>query len=473
MKPWTWTALAAIATALLIPEISDGVAREAAVIPKATLRPTLHCPEVEDTSDSNLLPEINSAQQNLHRVDSGRYIVVFKSGLSTADYTAHQEWISGKCASLDKRSGIIDSVRNKLRHAKKSSVQFFKFGTFMGYVGWLPSALIKTIEKSLLVDYVERDEYVKLAQVTEQPNAPWNLERVCNRDFLNKEYSGNFTFDENAGEGVTVYVVDTGINETNPEFEGRASLAWSFSPFSNDDPNGHGTHVAGTIAGKTYGVAKKAKIESLKAFNENGRSLKSTILMAVHYAITEHEKRILSGDASYKGAIINMLLGCGGSLALDAAVAAATRVGITVVSSAGNDGIDACNCSPSRSESSITVGAIDENDAVAWFSNYGRCVDIYAPGVRIQSVSNGEGLSILTGTSMAAPHVTGVVATLLSMQPLLGSEYSSSDYMSVSEVRRKLLKYAAHGVISGLDKESPNCLVYNGAGDNLAMAWNA
>lgn len=209
-------------------------------------------------------------------------------------------------------------------------------------------------------------------------------------------------------------------------------------------------------------MAKCVNIESLKVLGSSGTGMKSSILMAIEYVIKSHKRRLRSGDTSYKGSIINLSLGSLPSNAMDRAVKAASEAGVVVVISAGNEGEDACKISPSRSEFGITVGATDYDDTFASFSNYGRCVDVLAPGVAIQSASTRNKPPVLTGTSMAAPHVAGVVATIMSMQPPINSEYSSGELLSAQDIKRKLLKYTTKNVIRNLPQNTPNKMVYNG-----------
>ncbi|KAF3343430.1 hypothetical protein VdG2_08224 [Verticillium dahliae VDG2] len=220
-----------------------------------------------------------------------------------------------------------------------------------------------------------------------------------------------YKYDANAGAGTVAYILDTGIRDTHEEFEGRASKGPTFSqgrPASDEDRDGHGTHVAGTIGGKTYGVAKKAELVGVKVFNDDPQpgATNADIIRALEWVVDQVKSH-------GKPSVVNMSLGGGASAALDAAVASTVRVGIVVVVAAGNDGPLA-----------ITVGASDVKDAGAIFTSSGKVVDIFAPGVDIKSSWNtgDDAVESLDGTSMASPHVAGAVCYLLSqkrVEPLL------------------------------------------------------
>lgn len=450
-----------VSSALLIPEIAK----------KQLENSTSSLAEREPCDKSqNILHEL----ENNTEVDAkSSYIVTLKDGHDNADYAAHQEWVNRGCSSLVKKRGIYDAIKEKFGLFGKHHVKFFNFDSFRGYVGTLSPEVVKAISEDPLVEFIEKDEEVHISKRIKQEHATWGLERVSQRKLRRGLYFGRYLYDKNAGDGVVVFVIDTGIDAKNPEFEGRATASKSFRKLGAlTDRNGHGTHVAGIIAGKTFGVAKKAKIESLKAFGTDGIGYKSSIILAIQYAIRSHKKRVRSGDPMYKGAVINMLLGCLPSIALDRAVRAADNAGIVVVLSAGNDGDDACRYSPARSIYTITVGATDYDDSFALFSNEGACIDILAPGVLIHSASFGNKPSVLTGTSMAAPHVSGVAALLMSLQPSTDSEYFTDELISAKQVRKKLMALATANTIMGVPENTPNRFLYNGGEDDLSEIWD-
>ncbi|KAG7137150.1 Alkaline protease 1 like protein [Verticillium longisporum] len=255
-----------------------------------------------------------------------------------------------------------------------------------------------------------------------QSNAPWGLARISQRGRVAPAGPWEYKYDANAGAGTVAYILDTGIRDTHDEFEGRASKGPTFSqgrPASDEDRDGHGTHVAGTIGGKTYGVAKKAELVGVKVFNDDPQpgATNADIIRALEWVVDQVKSH-------GKPSVVNMSLGGGASAALDAAVASTVRVGIVVVVAAGNDGRLADRGSPAREPLAITVGASDVKDAGAIFTSSGKVVDIFAPGVDIKSSWNtgDDAVESLDGTSMASPHVAGAVCYLLSqkrVEPLL------------------------------------------------------
>lgn len=263
-----------------------------------------------------------------------------------------------------------------------------------------------------------------------QHGAPWGLSRISQRS----RYHSSYHYSEPAGEGVRVYVLDTGIRTGHSEFEGRAVWGGNFVPGSPDaDEAGHGTHVAGTIAGKTYGVAKKATVVAVKVLDETGSGYMSRLLQGLSWAVSDARDRGVA-DRS----VINLSLGGAYMASVNAAVKAATDAGLTVVVAAGNENDDAANWSPASAPTAITVGAIDSADRRAEFSNWGAHVDIFAPGVSVLSASNGTDIAsrYMTGTSMAAPHVAGLAAYFIAKDNLSG-------YAAVSQ---RILESANPGV---------------------------
>ncbi|ELU42039.1 serine-type endopeptidase [Rhizoctonia solani AG-1 IA] len=236
-----------------------------------------------------------------------------------------------------------------------------------------------------------------------------------------------YVYDSTGGEGVDVYVIDTGINIDHVEFEGRAH--WGHTAIEDgvdEDGNGHGTHCAGTIASAKYGVAKKAQVHAVKVLGSNGSGPMSDVIAGVVWASNQAQAKAIeaikefraTGKTSHKGSVANMSLGGSRSPSLDTAIDTAVRNGMHFAVAAGNDNRDACSYSPAGAELAVTVGASTIGDERAYFSNYGKCVDIFAPGLNIKSTWIGDNTaqSILSGTSMASPHVAGLLAYYLSIR---------------------------------------------------------
>ncbi|AAS50434.2 AAR069Wp [Eremothecium gossypii ATCC 10895] len=257
-----------------------------------------------------------------------------------------------------------------------------------------------------------------LHQYAIQVDAPRHLARTCRRTGLpfdpsgDKEYTFNYYYDEeHLGEGVNVYVLDSGIYKSHPEFDGRAHFGIDTTKEGPGDLNGHGTHVAGLVGSRTFGIAKKANIYEIKVMTVDGRGSTSNIIAGVEFAVKHCQQ-------SGKRCVANMSLGglSFGHSALDSAVEAAIEEGLVFVVAAGNSKERACWYSPAKVKTAITVGAFDDrSDIIASFSNYGKCVDIFAPGVAVASLSNSPSntMRVLNGTSMSAPITAGVVAVLL------------------------------------------------------------
>ncbi|UUU25013.1 S8 family peptidase [Streptomyces sp. DSM 40750] len=274
-----------------------------------------------------------------------------------------------------------------------------------------------------------------------QPNPPsWGLDRV---DQSNLPLDKSYTWPESAGKGATVYVIDTGIRITHKDFGGRARHGWDF--VQNDrtaqDGNGHGTHVAGTVAGTTYGVAKKAEVVAVRVLDDAGAGTTAQVIAGIDW-VTKHAKR---------PAVANMSLGGFGNAQLDAAVRNSIASGVTYTVAAGNDGLAAGLYSPARVKQAITVGATDKRDVRANFSNWGPSVDLFAPGVSVTSTSHKSNTAKAThsGTSMASPHAAGAAALYLADHPSA----------TPAQVSKALVQRAVSGKVKDKFPGSPNKLL--------------
>ena len=400
-----------------------------------------------------------------------RYIVVLKGGYQDSEYEAHNQWVSAQFSTLMRRD-IVDDLRDATQEFMHSALDFINFHSFKGYAGYLPPALLDLLRANPIVDFIEQDSIMHINEVDVQSDAPWGLARVSQRE-LSHPAATKYLYDDQGGKGVTAYVIDTGIKVTHPDFEGRAVWGDAVAfPKVRVDAHGHGSHVAGTIGGKTYGIAKNVDLVAVGVMNLLGSGTTSDIIKGLEFAVNDHLAKVSAKQKGYKGATVNMSIGGGASDALDLAVNAATNAGVHVAVAAGNENQDACGVSPARANGPITVGATDNADQKAEFSNWGKCVDIQAPGVDITSVGIWLDTQTMSGTSMATPHVTGLLSYLLSLQPEVDSEFSADKLVTPSELKRRFIKFGTQRVISGLDAASPNVLAYNGAGEDLSKFWS-
>ncbi|ODV58498.1 proteinase B ASCRUDRAFT_16692, partial [Ascoidea rubescens DSM 1968] len=348
--------------------------------------------------------------------------------------------------------------------------------SFAGYAGYFPDYMINLLRKNPQVAFIEKDSKVFANEFDIQNGSPWGLARISHRERLTLGTFNKYLYDNEGGEGVTAYVIDTGVSVTHKQFEGRAQ--WGKTIPLNDadiDGNGHGTHCAGTIGSKDYGVAKKAKIVAVKVLKSNGSGTMSDVIKGVEFAANSHIADSKAGKKGFKGSTANMSLGGGKSPALDLAVNASVKAGLHFAVAAGNENQDACNTSPAAAENAITVGASTLGDTRAYFSNYGKCVDIFAPGLNVLStyIGSDESTATLSGTSMASPHICGLLTYFLSLYPDSDSGFSAASSITPAQLKKNLISYGTDGILSDIpDAETPNVLAFNGAGGNLTQFWS-
>ncbi|MFD4245594.1 S8 family peptidase [Streptomyces sp. NPDC058525] len=288
---------------------------------------------------------------------------------------------------------------------------------------------------------VEPDAEFRTADT--QPRAPWPLDRIDQREL---PLDGSYTYPTRA-DGVTVYVIDTGINTRHQEFGGRARAGYNgLFLQGSGDCNGHGTHVAATVGGETYGVAKGVSLVSVKVADCRGSGRLSAMVGGIEWMV-KHAARSPATPA-----VANMSMGGTRSYALDGAVTRAIASGVAFVVAAGNDGKDACSGSPASVPQALTVGATDAEDRRAPFSNHGRCVDLSAPGVSVVSAWKGSATATArsSGTSMAAPHVAGVAALIR----------ADGTGKTPEQVAAALAHSAVPDRITGLPAGTPNLLLH-------------
>jgi subtilisin family serine protease len=355
------------------------------------------------------------------RVIPGSYLVVFRPEVANAADLARQ---------------LVGAAHGTLRYTYGSSIK--------GFAAELPANALDALRHNPNVAYVEQDGTVELFGGGTQPAppAPWGLDRVDQRTL---PLSASYTWGTN-GTGVHVYIIDTGIRTTHQDFGGRA--VWDFNAVkgkdSDTDCNGHGTHVAGTVGGTTYGVAKGVSLHAVKVLDCAGNGTWSGVIAGIDW-VTAH---------AVKPAVANMSLGGDYQQAVNDAVAGSVALGISYSVAAGNSSTDACTLSPASEPTALTVGATTKLDALASYSNIGSCVDLFAPGSSILSdwIRNDTDAVYLSGTSMATPHVTGAAALYLETHPTA----------SPAAVASYLLAAASRDRITGAGTGSPNLLLFVG-----------
>jgi hypothetical protein len=348
----------------------------------------------------------------------GQYIVVFKD-----DYV---------------QAETLDEDVADLAHGSQGEVLSVYKHAVRGYASRMSVNKARGLLADPRVAYVEEDG-VMTADAT-QSGATWGIDRIDQRAL---PLSGSYTYNV-TGSGVNAYIVDTGIRTTHTEFGGRASGAYTAVTDGNgtNDCNGHGTHVAGTVGSATYGVAKGVRLYAVRVLDCNGSGTTSGVIAGVDWVTQNH----------VNPAVANMSLGGGVSTTLDSSVASAISAGVTFAVAAGNSNVDACTSSPSRVASAITVGATTNTDARASYSNFGTCLDLFAPGSNITSTWNtsDSATNTISGTSMATPHVTGAAALYLGANPA----------STPQQVRDALVNNSTASVVTSAGTGSPNKLLY-------------
>ncbi|TQS34043.1 hypothetical protein Golomagni_05591 [Golovinomyces magnicellulatus] len=411
------------------------------------------------------------------------YIIKFKEHVSDSSAESHHGWIKNihdgdeqERLELRKR-GLFDSAEDLFGGMKHT----FNIGdNFRGYAGHFRESTIEQIRNHPDVEMIERDTIVRalrpVVSETEQcdgeteKQAPWGLARISHRKTLNFGTFNKYLYSADGGEGVDAYVIDTGTNTDHVDFEGRAKWGKTIPVGDADeDGNGHGTHCSGTVAGKKYGVAKKAHVYAVKVLRSNGSGSMSDVIKGVEFARDSHLAAVKAAKdgkrKGFKGSVANMSLGGGKTSLLDAAVNAAVDAGLHFAVAAGNDNADACNYSPASASKAVTVGASALDDSRAYFSNYGKCTDIFGPGLNIQSTWIGSKYAIntISGTSMASPHICGLLAYYLSLQPAADSEYAVAE-ITPKQLKANLISTATENALTDIPADTPNLLAWNGGG---------
>jgi subtilisin family serine protease len=335
----------------------------------------------------------------------------------------------------------VDDTADELAQEFDGDVEHRYSAAVRGFSVRMTERQARRLSRDSRVSYVQQN-HVYRASATQANPPSYGLDRIDQRSLpLNNAYTATTT-----AANVTAYVIDTGIRTTHQDFGGRASSGIDTVDNDNDatDCNGHGTHVAATIAGTKFGVAKGAKVVGVRVLDCAGEGSDASVIAGIDW-VTRN---------AVKPAVANMSLGGELNDALDRAIRSSISSGVTYSVAAGNENADACTSSPARVGEAITVGATDQKDARADFSNFGRCVDVFAPGFQIQSASNLSDIATatLSGTSMATPHVTGAAALFLSANP----------NATPLQVHNALVAKSTLGKVGNAGLLSPNRLLFTG-----------
>ncbi|HUP61905.1 MAG TPA: S8 family serine peptidase [Thermoanaerobaculia bacterium] len=342
---------------------------------------------------------------------------------------------------FEDRVDDVDTLADDLVRQHRGRKNYVYRNTIKGFAANMSEQAAAALSKHPKVAYVEQDQVVT-ADAT-QSSATWGIDRIDQRDLpLSGTYTYNYT-----GSGVKAYIIDTGIRRTHSEFGGRAIHGYTAisDGRGSDDCNGHGTHVAGTVGGATYGVAKGVTLVAVRVLDCNGSGTTTGVIAGVDWVTSDH--------ASGAAAVANMSLGGGASTSLDDAVRRSISDGVTYAIASGNSNADACNYSPARVAEALTVNSSTNTDARSSFSNWGTCTDLFAPGSSITSAwyTSDTATNTISGTSMAAPHVAGVVALYL----------HQNGYQSPATVHSAINNNATPNKITSAGSGSPNRLLYS------------
>ncbi|KAG7663127.1 SUB8 [[Candida] subhashii] len=328
------TVYSAVSKALILPDIYS--------LPSTSSELSSGINNIEDRSPSNENKASLLETNTLDNILPFHYIVVYKQSTSKSKREEHEYWITREHQEM-----MSNYIRRDENEIAPKPLDFFGIGdTVRGYSGYFSNSLLQEILKNPEIDFVEHDAKINIQKFQIQNNATWGLARISQRLNFNNGY---FLYDDQGGKGVTAYVVDTGIATTLAEFEGRASWGKSIAnPELTTDVHGHGTHVAGILGSKTYGVAKQVKLVAVGVMNSHGGEYNSDIIKGIEYAAIQHKKDIQSKKKGFRGSVVNISIGEVLSNALDMAVNEATAEGLHVAVAAGNAGDDARKHSPAR-----------------------------------------------------------------------------------------------------------------------------
>jgi subtilisin family serine protease len=345
----------------------------------------------------------------------GRYIVVLHKGTSAQEAKATRDEATRRGAKVD--------------HTYSAALK--------GFAGTMPGRAVEGLRSNQNVAFIEVDAIARA--VADQPNPPsWGLDRVDQRSLpLNANYHYDAT-----GAGVKAYIIDTGVDLDHSAFSGRMISGYdAIDGGTAEDCNGHGNHVAGTVGGTSHGVAKGVTLVAVRVLNCSGSGTNSQVIAGINWVTSDHQ--------AGQRAVANMSLGGSANSSIDTAVRNSIADGVTYALAAGNESTNACNRSPARTAEGITVGATTTTDARASYSNYGTCLDLFAPGSGITSAWLNNGTNTISGTSMATPHVAGAAAL-----------YLQGTAATPQQVRDQLVSTSTPGKVTNPGSGSPNQLLY-------------
>lgn len=367
---------------------------------------------------------------------AGEYVVLFDTDAVAAEHLAANPGLD--VASAEELS-IAAATEFKIDQLSSAGIETdYVYSEVGGFSAALSDAEVDELQADPSVAHIEPNAIVTIA--TDQQDATWGLDRIDQR---NLPLDGVYTYHA-TGAGVDSYIIDTGIRSSHLEFSGRTAPGYTAinDGWGDQDCNGHGTHVAGTVGGTIFGVAKETTLIPVRVLDCGGGGSTAGVVAGIDWVAS-----VASGPS-----VANLSLGGPASTAIDQAVTRLSDQGVTVVVAAGNENQNACNVSPARAASAITVGSTTSTDARSSFSNWGTCVDVFAPGSNITAAwhTADNVINTISGTSMASPHVAGAAALYLQGNP----------DASPSQVADAIISTATPGVISGAGTGSPNLLLY-------------
>jgi cerevisin/serine protease len=367
------------------------------------------------------------------------YVILFKKNVSESDRLSHM-----KAVEID------------------SKILFkYDFPGFAGYSAVMQEKHLTTLLFDPMIDVIEQNGVVTVSDepvgpgvspdaCVTQTGATWGLVRTAQE---NLNINGQYRHEQTAGAGVMTYVIDTGVYCAHNDFGSRCQWGANFVDSDDSDGNGHGTHVAGTMVGTTWGLAKSAGVKAVKVLSAGGSGSTAGVIAGVNWVANDAIAMAKKAGKLIAKAVGNMSLGGSRSTTMNAAVDAAVQAEVIMAVAAGNSANDACNYSPASSEECISVGSSTNQDAMSSFSNFGTCVDIFAPGSSITSawINGPNSDNTISGTSMAAPHIAGIAAKLMQQYPAYDAEKIKDECISIASANKL-------GNVRG----SPNLLGYQG-----------